>query len=246
METIYIKRQPNPKASGEFHYVVPAVGIRTREGLRLIPHPYGSETTSFDSLEITIEQVHRAGYGAEYEGKRYPLPARQSISKAKPSFRPRHKSALMNIIEQAVPVLLEQLNDNTPTVVASAAFAMGELRETAALPGLIHALSNEDATVRKNVTEALAKIGKPALSGVQNALKDKHWLVRHSALAVLIELIHCNLDLLPEILPEAMPLLKDESWLVRSQAASVFGEAAKIFNELQEKELSASSIQSQL
>lgn len=145
----------------------------------------------------------------------------------------------MRAVEDAIPLLQEQLNDNVPSVVASAAFALGEIKDEGALPGLIHALSNEDPGVRKNVTEALAKIGKPALNAIQLSLRDKHWLVRHSALAAILELIHLGFDLVPEVLPDALPLLKDESWLVRSQAAMVFGEAAKAYHTLQEKGLSS-------
>lgn len=237
METIYIKRQYKSNDSQEFIYLVPAVGIKTREGMRLIPHPYGTETTSFDSLETAVAMVHRAGYAAEFEGKHYPLPNRQGPARPRLT-RSRDSSPVMRLVENAIPFLQEQLNDTVPSVVASAAFALGELKDESALPGLVHALSNEDASVRKNAAEALAKIGKPALHSIQLCLKDKHWLVRHSALSAILELIHYEIDLVPEVLPDAVALLKDESWLVRSQAATVFGEAAKAFHALQEKELS--------
>lgn len=236
METIYIRKQSKPNAPGESVFLVPAVGIKTFEGIRLIPHPYGTETTTFDTLEKTIEQVHRAGYAAEYDGKHYPLPTRQGATTPRPKVRSTGQtSPAMRAIESAIPFLHEQLKDNAPSVVASAAFALGELKDESAIPGLIHALSNEDATVRKNVAEALAKIGKPALNAVQLALKDKQWLVRHSALGALLELVHVNIDLVPDLLPDALPLLKDDSWLVRSQAAMLFGETTKAITALQEK-----------
>jgi hypothetical protein len=235
METIYIKRQYKSNDSKEYTYIVPAVGIRTREGMRLIPHPYGTEVTAFEDLELAISTIHRAGHAAEFEGKHYPLPNRQGMNRSRPSLR-SGSSAQMRMVENAIPFLQDQLNDSVPSVVASAAFALGELRDEGALPGLIHCLSNEDAAVRKNVAEALAKIGKPALHAVQHALKDKHWLVRHTALATILELVYIGPDLVPDLLPDALPLLKDDSWLVRSQAATVFGEAAKVFQEKHDKE----------
>jgi hypothetical protein len=236
METIYIKRQTKPKAPGESVYVAPAVGIKAREGLRLIPHPYGTETIAFNDLDTAIAQIHRAGYAAEFEGKHHPLPTAPLAQK--PRVRPRSLGATpaMRTIEDAIPYLHEQLNDNNPNVVANAAYALGELKDEGALPGLIHSLSNEDAGVRKNVAEALAKIGRPALNAIQLALKDKNWVVRHTALTAVLELLHEGVDLVPDVLPDALPLLKDESWLVRSQAATVFGEAARIFQEQQDRE----------
>lgn len=238
METLYIKKQSSLTDPQQEQFVVPAVGIKTQEGLRLIPHPYGTETTTFDTLDTAIANCHRAGYAAEFDGKHYPLPARQGIQRPALRQRPRQGPPAMQWIEQSIPLLQDQLNDNVPSVVANAAYALGELKDEGAIPGLLHALSNDDATVRKNAAEALAKLGKPALTALQHALKDKHWVVRHSALTATLELVAIGFELLPELLPDVLPLLKDDSWLVRSQAALVFGQAAKTYYDMEEKKLS--------
>lgn len=239
METIYIKKQAKGVGQEASHFVVPAVAINTKDGVRTIPHPYGSETRIYETLEKAIEQVHRAGYAAEFEGKHYPMPTRQLLQRPRALSGSAGQAPIMKILQNAIPELQGQLNDNVPSVVASAAYALGELKDDSALPGLLHALGNDDASVRKNAGEALAKIGKPSLKTLQLALKDKNWVVRHSALAALVELIHLNIDLAGSILADALPLLKDDSWLVRSQAANVFGEAAKVSMALQEKVSSA-------
>jgi HEAT repeats/HEAT repeat len=237
MEVIYIKKQASPNAAEDSRFIVPAIGLNTREGTRLIPHPYGTETTTYESLEQAIEQIHRAGYAAEYDGTHYPLPIRQAMTRSVPRrISSSQSTPTLKLVENAIPSLLEQLSDHVPSVVASAAFALGEIRDEGALPGLIHALGHEDSNVRKNATEALAKIGKPVLKAVQLSLKDKHWLVRHSALCVILELLHYEVALVPIILPEALPLLKDENWLVRSHAATVFGEVAKTFRSMEENQ----------
>ncbi len=238
METIYVKKIANAHNADGFQYVVPCVSIKGRDSTRLIPHPYGTETTAFDSLEAVLDAVHRAGYAAECEGRHYPPPSRHGARQPAPVPRLKGGDVISRSIEASVPMLLEQLNDAIPSVIASAALSLGEMQVEAAIPGLIHALGNEDATVRKNAAEALAKIGKPGLDAVKAALKDKHWLVRHSALAAIIELIPMNFELVPSLLNNALPLLKDDSWLVRAQAATVFGEAAKAYNKLKEKQQS--------
>jgi len=235
MDTIYIKKQTKPGDPSVVRFIVPAVGIKAVEGTRLIPHPYGTETTTFETLEETIEQVHRAGYDAEYDSQRYPLPVRHNRQPTKKQISRKQGSHWLGLIHDAIPSLQHQLKDNAPSVVASAAWALGELRDESAIAGLIHAFSNEDATVRKHAAEALAKIGRPALGAIQLALKDKHWLVRHSALQAMIDMVHLQVDLVPELIPNALQLLKDESWLVRSQAATMFGEAAKVFHALEDK-----------
>ncbi len=225
METIYIKKQPHPSQPGELVYVVSAVGIKTPEGkLRLIPHPYGTETMRFEAFDLLLEQIHRSGYIAEFEGKQYIPEYVQS--------KPRRKAVVHGSLEQtfmaALPILREQLKDASPAVAANAAFALGELRDETALPGLFHAMSNEDGTVRKNVAEALAKIGKPALKVIEDALSDKNWVARHSAVNTVLELVHMKSDLVNTLLPITLAGLKDENWLVRSQVALLLGQAAQL------------------
>ncbi len=234
METIYIKRQTG--RSGQTQYVVPAMGIRTREGVRLIPHPYGTETTSYDDLEQAVSHIHRAGFAAEFDGKHYPPSGRAIVSAPRPMPTRSQGTPISVTIQNALPLLHQQLKDAQPGVVASAAFALGEIKDETALPGLIHAFSNDDPTVRKHAAEALAKIGKPAANAIQMALKDKSWVVRHTALTAIYELIHIELEQIPALLPDVVPLLKDDTWLVRSQAATVIGEATRVFNNLLEKE----------
>lgn len=241
METLYIKKQTKPEDAESSHFVVPAVGIKTKEGIRLIPHPYGNETTAFETLEQTLENVHRAGYAAEYDGKYYPIPQARAAIRPAANAPSRYRLLGMNALEEAIPLLREQLNDSVPSVVASAAYALGALQDEGAITGLIHSLNHDDATVRKNAAEALAKLGKPAYHAIQLALKDKHWLVRHSALSAVMELIHIQLDATSDLLSDTLPLLKDDSWLVRSQAANVLAEAAKAYQTLKEKELTSSS-----
>ncbi len=237
METIYLKKQPDPDKENRFLYTCPAVGLRAKDALRLIPHPYGNETMTFDALELAIEQIHRAGYSAEFEGKHYPLPMRENASKVPVSSAPIRLTGSTKTMADAIPLIQAQLKDTVPTVVASAAFALGEMQSEKSIPALVGVFSHEDANARKNAAEALAKMGKPALKALQQALTDKHWLVRHSALTAISELSHFGAESLPDILPYALPLLKDESWLVRSMAAQVFGESAKVLHTLKPPEV---------
>jgi hypothetical protein len=230
MQTIPIKSQSNPQVPGETFYTVPAMGLRAPEGIRMIPHPYGHETGRFETLEKAIEQVHRAGYTAEYDGLLYPQPTRsgqQSVQKSPP-----HASDFLPVVPpylaEAVPFLVKQLSDTAPNVVAAAAMALGDIGDPATVKALLPTLGHEDAGVRKASTDALSRLGEGALKAILAALTDVHWLVRHSALASLTIVFHQQPDRIAELLRPVLPLLQDEHWLVRSQAAHAVSEAARI------------------
>lgn len=233
METIYIQKQT--QADGTPVFTVSAVKIQTPQGkVRGVPHPYGKETTVYPSLESALEAVHRAGYDAECEGRFYPLPPHQT-AKSKAASKPvsRSTQSLQQILAQSQSGLLALLNDTNPGVVANAAFALGELRDAKAVGALIGVFRHDDATVRKQAAEAVAKLGQPALRPLEGALRDSHWLVRHSALTAMVDLVALDFGLVPSVLPHVLPLLQDDNWLVRSQAALVLAESARMHHQLE-------------
>lgn len=229
METVYIQKQQGPE--GQVRYTVSAVRIQGPEGKnRGVPHPYGKESSSYPALEPAIEAIHRAGYDAEFEGRYYPMPPHQSANRKPKTTKalPPRPGTLAQTLALSKKPLQALLNDTNPGVVSNAAYALGELRDESAVGALITVFRHDDATVRKQAAEATAKIGEAALRPLESALRDPHWLVRHSAATALVELVSQRFDLVAQILPAALPLLEDENWLVRSQTALALAEAARM------------------
>ncbi|MCA9799975.1 MAG: HEAT repeat domain-containing protein [Cyanobacteria bacterium HKST-UBA04] len=221
-DLVYVKKHPRPDNPEGVAYVVPAVGIRGKTTDKLIPHPFGNCSAEFSTLQDTIEAVHRAGYALEVDGQLYPLPDQ------KPVFRSVKPAAgrPATLFDTMVPVLVRMLDDNSPNVVSSAAYALGELKSTEALEPLFHCFAHEDGTVRKHVSEAMAKLGGQAEGAVRRALADKNYLVRLTAVATVAELVARDRALGLKLLEEARPLLADDNWIVRSQMAHLVGLAA--------------------
>lgn len=232
MEVIHIRHQGI--LDGQPTFLVSAVSLQTPQGLKkLIPHPFGQEAASFTSLQEAVDAIHRAGYDAECDGMTYSKSKTGNL-KTNSTGRISKGASLEDFLTRVIPDLKAQLQDKSPGVVSSAAFALGEIGTEEAIAALIDCFSHEDATSRKNASEALAKIGKPALKALRQSLHHGHWLVRHTGLTALCELAGRQPVLLSSCLEEVIPLLKDENWLVRSQAAQVFAEVARILRQRQE------------
>jgi bilin biosynthesis protein len=233
MEVIHIRHQG--LLDGDPSFLVSAVSLQSPGGgKKLIPHPFGQEVATFKSLQDAVEAIHRAGYDAECDGLSYhknPNAPRQSST---PS-RGGKNGSFEDVIDRVLPDLKNQLKDKSPGVVANAAYVLGEIGSEDAIIALMDCFHHDDASIRKNASDAVAKIGKPAIKALRHGLKDGQWLVRHTSLLAVVELAGRSPELLANCLPDVVPLLKDENWLVRSQAALVFGEVAKLIKQKQQR-----------
>lgn len=234
MTFIHIKRQQIRDETGNNreYFAVQAIAINGPEGKKLIPNPSGSEACLFETLEEAEAAVRRAGFDYVFEGKKTYLMDRP-VSRRRPpvQYGP-------DAITQAVPLLIERLRDKESGVVASAAFALGELKDGSAAEPLTEILGHEDPAVRRAAAEAMARLGADAIGPLHAAFeatrgqRDKNPThVRLTVMSAYLEMTHTHRELLGQVLPQVIEALEDESWLVRSQAAQVIGHAAQFFQD---------------
>ncbi len=233
MSFIHIKKQKIKDANGTLReiFTVQALAINSPQGKKLIPNPAGSETCTFKSFDDAVSAVRRTGFDYIYEGKKtYLMDA---------SHRPKKRVRTgLDAFSDAIPILLERLDDKEASVISHAVFALGELEEESAILPFMDILGHEDSNVRKALAEALSKIGRNALPHLETAYqaakdnKEKYAShIRLTVMAAYLEITHTRRELLTLILPQAVEALEDENWMVRSQAALVVGRSAQYFRD---------------
>jgi HEAT repeat protein len=208
-------------------YAVPSVAIATPQGRKLIPNPSGNEASLFNTLEEAEEAIRRAGFDYEFEGKRtYTLSQGPGIAKG--SVRPGTQTPL----ESAIPVLIQHLQDREISVVANAAFALGNLRAYAAIDSFVEILGHDDPSVRKNVAEAMARLGASAIPRLRDAFEKARTSTHKNAPYIRLTVLNTFLEMLEQgygpsvseqFLPMAISALEDDSWLVRAQRPGSLG-----------------------
>ena len=220
------KRQHNGEQQ-EF-YAVPSVAIATPQGRKLIPNPAGNEAGLFPTLEEAEDAIRRAGFDYEFEGKKTQLYSAVSTSHASKSSK--KTTSGQNPMDAAVPLLIAHLRDREGGVVANAVFALGAIRAYPALDQLIEILGHDDPTVRKNLAEAIARLGGSALPRLKDAFEQAQKSTHKNAPYIRLTVLSTFLEFLDQgqgvlysdhFLPLAVSALEDESWLVRAQAAQV-------------------------
>lgn len=129
--------------------------------------------------------------------------------------------------ERAISYLLNFLNDENPEVIASAAFALGQLKARESLPELVRLLKHPSEIVRNlsavGIEEIATSHDEILLEPLLNLLKDKELLVRMSAVQALGQ-IKSKKALLP-----LTQLLQDEkSIAVQYQIIQTLGKTVDI------------------
>ena len=127
--------------------------------------------------------------------------------------------ALSAIGGPAVPALINALQDKNESIRASAAYALGDIGDSAqeAVPLLTQALQDESAWVRRHAAEALGLIGQPAqntVSALTRLLPDEHYWIRDNAARALARLGPAA----EAAVPALMDTLNDENRYVRFHA----------------------------
>lgn len=117
-------------------------------------------------------------------------------------------------VKEAIPKIAELLEkDESPIVRDNAAFALGEIGDTSAIPYLIKALKDKDEWVRKSAIKALGILkAKEAIPALIELVNDSSQTVRKSLARTLGQIGDKDIE------PYLVKLYNDESIVVKKQA----------------------------
>src|SRR5690606_26145130 len=103
---------------------------------------------------------------------------------------------------------------------------------------------HDDPHVRKNVADAIARLGPSCISSLQSAFQAAKASQAKNAPYIRLTILNAFLEMLEQgwgtaaseqFLSLAVSALEDESWLVRGQAALVVGKSAQILEDERRK-----------
>lgn len=115
--------------------------------------------------------------------------------------------------KRATPLLMNALDENSDEIVGAAAYALGKLKEEKSVSSLMPLLNHPNEYVRKTVTEALGRIGEPAVSVLVQEIRNMPLNTQYLAIKILgsiggTEAVNALLD-----------ALKDDNEYIRLSAA---------------------------
>ena len=136
-----------------------------------------------------------------------------------------HNASLLNSALQVLTAsnvdtlspLLDLLDGPNPDLRMQAALALGEQRDTRAIPALIKALGDDDTNVRYHAIEALGKLeARDAVDSLAGVAESKDFFLSYAAIDALTKIGDAG------IVPRLTPLLQDD--FLREPTASLLGQ----------------------
>lgn len=155
-----------------------------------------------------------------------------NVVKEEKDYTVRREAAfsLGNIGKPAVPFLVKALKGSTRAI---AAFALGRIGDTSAIPFLIESLNDPSKYIRERVAKDLGKFGKPAVDALVKILSDKK--KSKNARKVAVEALGYIGD--TSAIPVLMETLNDRNEEIRNTAVEAMHWLGKSASDLVGKKL---------
>ena len=200
---------------GETLFKVNAILLQSKDGgqQKKIPHPFGTETMIFKTLDKAREAVVLSGFD-------YVLPDGSTQDE-------QDEYTIEPYDKKIFDTIMNQTRDSNPNIVAAAINALSEINHPDCLDLYIEKLGEENDTIRQNSIEAILKYGVKSIPKVIEVLNDENWVRRNSAIICLQQFCtikNIDIALIIEKLLEAM---KDNNPIVKCSAIKALGLAYK-------------------
>lgn len=200
---------------GETLFKVNAILLQSMNGeqQKKIPHPFGTETMLFKTLEKAKEAVALSGFD-------YVLPDGSTQEE-------KNEYKIEPYDKKIFDTIMQQTKASNPNIVAAAISALSEINHPDCINIYIEKLGEENDIIRQNSIEAIIKYGTKAMPEVLNALKDENWVRRNSAVLCLQQFCtrkDIDTNLIIENLLEA---IKDNNPIVKCSVIKALGLAYK-------------------
>ena len=194
-------------------FVVSAIGLGTN---KKIPHPFGTDTIEFDTIEEAKNAIQLAGF-------EYILPSGE-VSGAR-----ELPENITDYEKKIIDALTKETKDINPNIVATAINALSEINSNDCLNIYISKIGEDNEKVRQNSIEAIIKFGLEAMPSLFNSLKSENWVKRNSAVICLQKF--CGLKNAPieEIIETLLKMLDEKNPVVKCSVVETLGIAYKSF-----------------
>ena len=212
----YVHIKEITSQEGEKLFKVNAILLQSKDGeqKKKIPHPFGTETMIFKTLDKAEEAVILSGF--EYVLPDGTMPDNNT-----------NEYKIEPYDKKIFDALMQQAKDSNPNIVAAAVCALSEINHPDCLNLYIEKLGEDNDTIRQNSIDAILKYGVGALPKIIETLNDNNWIKRNSAvlcLQMFCEKRDVDTSLIIEKLLEA---LKDNNPIVKCSVIKALGIAYK-------------------
>ena len=218
MQYIHIKQEiKNDKEI----FSVPAIPLKNSQKtlVQKIPHPLGTDTIVYSTLEQAKEAVTRSGFS-------YILPNGQKGTKA--TVKQKVVQHGENYEEIVLDTIKDKINSPNSTVCAAAILAISQFPSEETFDILFNKIGEENDQIRKNAISGICRYGQILSERIIEALKSPNWVTRNSALSCISDLAEIgNVEISQYIIPLS-ETCNDSNTIVQANALTTL---AKVYQQ---------------
>ena len=205
---------------GETLFKVNAILLQSKDGgqQKKIPHPFGTETMIFKSLDKAKEAVILSGF-------EYVLPDGSMQEE-------REEYKIEAYDKKIFDAIMNQANDANPNIVAAAISALSEINHPECLDLFIDKLGEDNDIIRQNSIEGILKYGTKAIPKIIETLNDENWVKRNSAVICLQYFCEKRDVDVALIMEELLGKMQDKNPIVKCSVIKALGLAYKSYKVL--------------
>lgn len=190
-------------------FIIPAMSIgQTGKNVKKVPHPMGTETIIAKSLQEAHEIIELAGFSY--------IEQKMQKNNEVPVFTSNYK-------EMIYDTLIKLTKNETSSVVAAALKSLGEIKSTKSIDLFIDKMGEDNELIRTASIEGMQKFGTQAYPYLVEALSDKNWVRRNSALICIGYIAEIEEKDIEKVIVPVMNTANDANTIVRTTAAKILG-----------------------
>lgn len=220
MQYIAIKEE---QKNGKPVYIINAIPLKnsTRTIVQKIPHPLGSDSLTFETLELAKEAISRAGFS-------YILPdGKKGTSTPKTKINEDNK----NYEQLILSIIKDKSDSSNATVAAAAVSALSICPNEETFDILFNKIGEDNDLIRKNAISVICRFGNLLQDRIIESLKSPNWVVRNSATSCINQLAeNTDIDLEKFIIPLAKTC-DDTNTIVQANAISTLSKVYQNFKK---------------
>lgn len=204
-------------------FIVSAIPLKNtnKSVVQKIPHPLGTDTLVFSSLDEAKDAVIRAGFS-------YILPDGKKGSKT--ISKQVNTQTGTNYEQLILNAIKDKINSSNSTVKAAAILALSEFANEETFDILFNQLGEDNDLVRKNAISGICRYSNILKDRIIASLKSSNWVERNSAITCISNITENTGDDIEKFIKPLCHACNDLNTIVQTNALTTL---AKVYQSYQ-------------
>lgn len=204
-------------------FIVSAIPLKNtnKSVVQKIPHPLGTDTLEFSSLDEAKDAVIRAGFS-------YILPDGKKGSKT--ISKQVNTQTGTNYEQLILNTIKDKINSSNSTVKAAAILTLSEFANEETFDILFNQLGEDNDLVRKNAISGICRYSNILKDRIIDSLKSSNWVERNSAITCISNITENTGDDIEKFINPLCHACNDSNTIVQTNALTTL---AKVYQSYQ-------------